>query len=234
MNPIPNHIAIIMDGNGRWAKARGLPRAEGHRKGVEVVEEIVEECRNIGVRNLTLYAFSEENWTRPDEEVGSLMQLLSYFIQAKCEKMLGNGIRFLTIGDIDKLPKKVLSEVEDVKEKTAGCRNMNLILALSYGSHSEITNAVNKLLQEGRKRVEIADIESHLDTAGIPHPDLLIRTSGEFRISNFMLWQLAYTELYFTDVLWPEFGKNELIKAIEDYRRRERRFGGVREEGSDV
>lgn len=230
MNPIPKHIAIIMDGNGRWAKAKGLPRVEGHRRGVEVVEEIVEACRNMGVRHLTLYAFSEENWRRPDEEVKALMQLLSYFIKSKCEKMISNGIRFRTIGDVLKLPEDVQVEVESVKKETSNCADMDLILALSYGSHSELARAFNKMVKEGKKEIESADIEAHLDTAGIPHPELLIRTSGEYRLSNFMLWQLAYSELYFTTLLWPEFNRKELATAIEDYRLRERRFGGISEE----
>jgi len=230
MNSIPTHIAIIMDGNGRWAKNNGLPRAEGHKKGVETVEEIVEACRDFGVKHLTLYAFSDENWNRPDSEIEALMQLLAIFVKSKCEKMLTNGIRFRTIGDIDKLPKKVLEEVLEVKEKTAKCKDMDLILALSYGSHAEIARACNRLIEEGRKEVSITDIESHLDTGNTPSPDLLIRTSGEFRLSNFMMWQLAYAELYFTDVLWPEFNKEELFKAIDDYKKRERRFGGVIEE----
>lgn len=231
MNPIPKHIAIIMDGNGRWARNNGLPRAEGHRKGTEAAEKIVEACRDLGVKHLTLYAFSEENWRRPAEEVSSLMRLLAYFVKAKCEKMLANGIRFKTIGDIAKLPEDVLAEIERVKEKTSECSDMDLILALSYGSHSEISRAFNQMAREGVREINPGDIEAHLDTAGIPHPDLLIRTSGEYRLSNFMLWQLAYAELYFADVLWPEFSENDLMEAINDYRRRERRFGGVIEEG---
>lgn len=230
MNDIPKHIAIIMDGNGRWAREHGLPREEGHRKGVEVVEEVVETCREIGVKYLTLYAFSSENWRRPDGEVKALMQLLSYFVRAKCEKMLASGVRLRTIGDISRLPGDVLADVNDVKEKTAGCSDMDLILALSYGSHSELARAFKRLIQEGKKEITPKDIEARLDTAGIPHPDLWIRTSGEYRLSNFLLWQLAYTELYFTSLYWPEFNKGELMKAVEDYRRRERRFGGVFDE----
>lgn len=230
MNPIPKHIAIIMDGNGRWAKKHGLPREEGHSKGVEIVEDIVEECCSIGIKHLTLYAFSDENWGRPDTEVEALMQLLAYFVTSKCQKMLDSNIRFGTIGDIGKLPKAVLQKIEEVKEKTSKCRGMDLVLALSYGSYSEIVRAVNRLLERGVNKVTAKDIEQNLDTAGMPHPDLLIRTSGETRLSNFMLWQLAYSELYFTDLLWPEFSREELQKAIEDYRHRERRFGGIGKE----
>jgi len=230
MNPVPKHIAIIMDGNGRWAKQHGLLREEGHRKGVEAVETIVEACQDRGVKHLTLYAFSEENWSRPDGEVASLMKLLSMFLTAKCQKMLDNGIRFRTIGDIEKLPEDVLEQIQAVKEKTSGCQNMELILALSYGSHSELTRTINTLIAEGRSEVTVQDVEDHLDTRGMPHPDLLIRTSGEYRLSNFLLWQLAYSELYFTDVLWPEFDETELDKAISDFQGRERRFGGVGED----
>lgn len=229
MNPLPSHIAIIMDGNGRWACRRGLSREEGHKKGVETAEVIVEACRNMGVKYLTLYAFSEENWRRPQGEVDALMELLSCFVIAKCEKMIRNGIRFRTIGDISKLPPKVAGKIEAVKRKTAHCQGMDLILALSYGSDAEIVRAVNKIIAGGKKDVTAEEISAHLDTAGIPNPDLLIRTSGELRLSNFLLWQLAYTELYFTDVLWPDFTPADLKRAIEDYSRRERRFGGIGE-----
>jgi undecaprenyl diphosphate synthase len=231
MNPIPNHIAIIMDGNGRWANNNGFPRIEGHRKGARVVEEITEVCQDLGVKCLTLYAFSDENWSRPSEEVKSLMQLLSFFVKAKCEKMISNGIKFNTIGDVSKLPNDVLSAINEVKAATAGCTKMTLVLALSYGSHSEISRAVNKLIQMGKETVTPEDIEEHLDTAGMPPLDLFIRTSGEYRLSNFLLWQLSYAELWFTQVLWPDFNKESLLEAIEDYRGRERRFGRVIKEG---
>lgn len=227
MNPTPKHIAIIMDGNGRWAKQHGLPRIEGHRKGVEIVDEIVETCHDLGVKYLTLYAFSDENWSRPSDEIKSLMQLLSYFVKAKCEKMLRKGVRFTTIGDLSRLPKEVIEDIEEVKEKTSECSDMSLVLAISYGSYFEISRAFNRLLQMGKNHITPEDIESQLDTAGMPHPDLWIRTSGEYRLSNFLLWQLAYAELYFTDVPWPEFKKSELVKAIDDYKRRERRYGRV-------
>ncbi len=230
MNPVPKHIAIIMDGNGRWAKQHGLPREEGHRKGVETVEAIVEACQERGVKHLTLYAFSEENWNRPDGEVASLMKLLSFFLTAKCQKMLDNGIRFRTIGDIEKLPADVLEQIQAVKEKTSDGQKMELVLALSYGSHSELTRTINTLIAKGKPEVTVQDVEDHLDTRGMPNPDLLIRTSGEYRLSNFLLWQLAYSELYFTDVLWPEFSEAELDRAISDFQGRERRFGGVGED----
>lgn len=216
-----------MDGNGRWAKNKGLPRTEGHRRGVEVTEVIVEAAKDIGVKHLTLYAFSDENWNRPKEEITALMQLLAYFVKAKCEKMLKNKIRLKTIGDLERLPEDVKKELSDVMEKTSLGVEMDLILALSYGAQQEITRAFNRLIKEGKKAVTALDIENHLDTGGVPPPDLLIRTSGEIRLSNFMLWQLAYTELYFTDVLWPDFSAEEFRKAIEVYRGRERRFGGI-------
>jgi undecaprenyl diphosphate synthase len=229
MNPLPTHIAIIMDGNGRWARTKGIPREEGHRRGAETAENIVEACRDMGIRYLTLYAFSEENWQRPLHEVDALMCLLQYYISAKRSKMIENDIRFRTIGDISKLPKEVVLEIERTKEETSKCNGMDLILAVSYSSDSEIVRAVNKLIAKGVKEVTAADISSHLDTAGIPNPDLLIRTSGELRLSNFLLWQCAYTEFYFTKVLWPDFTRKDLEEAIRDYMKRERRFGGVGE-----
>ena len=227
MNSIPNHIAFIMDGNGRWAKKNGLSRFDGHKEGSERVEEIVEACKNIGVKYATFYAFSDENWKRPQEEVNSLMELLSFFLKSKCEKMIEKGVKFRTIGDASKLPERVLRDVEEVELKTKSCSDIDMILALSYGSRSEITRALNKLLAEGKNEITPEDIDNHLDAADVPSPDLLVRTSGEYRLSNFMLWQLAYAELYFTDILWPEFKKDELIKAVDDYKGRERRYGRI-------
>ena len=230
MNPVPGHVAIIMDGNGRWAKGRGLPRIEGHRRGVEVTEEIVEKARDLGVKYLTLYAFSDENWERPKDEVVALMQLLSYFVLEKCGKMLENGVRLRTIGEVDKLPGDVCANLKDVMEKTKICNNMDLILALSYGSQQEITRAVNRLINDGKRDITTSDIDAALDTGEMPPPDLIIRTSGEIRLSNFMLWQAAYSEFYFTDVLWPDFNESEFEKAIKEYKGRERRFGKVKED----
>lgn len=230
MNPVPQHIAIIMDGNGRWAKQRGLSRLDGHRAGSERVEEVVEACKDLGVKYLTLYAFSDENWMRPEQEVSALMELLSFYIKSKCEKMVSRGVRFRTIGDVSKLPPTVLNDINEVMERTKHCSDINMILALSYGSHAEIARACNKLINEGKQKITPEDIESRLDTADMPPPDLLIRTSGECRISNFLLWQIAYAELYFTDVPWPDFTGEELVKAVDDYKKRERRFGRVKEE----
>ncbi len=233
---LPKHIAIIMDGNGRWAQNRDLPRLEGHRQGSETVEEIVEACRELGVENLTLYAFSQENWHRPDEEVLGLMELLKYFLIKKREKLLRNKIRLRVIGQVDRLPEEVLRELTRTIEETRHGDKMTLILALSYSARNEIVDVVNQVLRTAMadgdvsRVVKEADLDRLLYTEGLPNPDLLIRTSGEYRISNFMLWQMAYTELYFTETLWPDFSRAELEKAILEYQRRERRFGLTREQ----
>jgi len=228
---VPGHVAIIMDGNGRWAKRRGIPRVEGHREGVRSVDEVVACAREIGVRVLTLYAFSVENWQRPRSEIQALMFLLRQFIQKKIDVMKRNGIRFRAIGRIRDLPPDVLPLLHRAEEETAENRGMQLLLALSYGGRAEIVDAVRSLCAEaahGRLRPEDVDealLASRLYTAGIPDPDLIIRTSGERRTSNFLLWQSAYTELYFTPTLWPDFKRPEFLDAIRDYQRRERRFG---------
>ncbi len=222
---IPRHVAIIMDGNGRWALEHGLPRIEGHRRGSETIEKIVEAARARGIKYLTLYAFSEENWQRPDEEVVALMHLLHEFLVAKRAKMIDQGICFRTIGNIERLPVELQDEIRDTCEATADGRDMMLIVALSYGARQEICAAVNALVARGAKQLTPDMLSGALDTSDIPDPDLLIRTSNEFRISNFLLWQLAYTELYFTDVLWPDFTSEELDRALYAYEQRERRFG---------
>jgi undecaprenyl diphosphate synthase len=233
---LPHHIAIIMDGNGRWAKMRQLPRLEGHRQGSETVEKIVESAREIGIQYLTLYAFSQENWSRPTQEISGLMQLLKYFLIHKREKLLKNNIRFRAIGQIDRLPEGVVAEITKTIETTRHCEAMTLVLALSYSSRSELIDAMHQLIRTSLSRSEPSrliteeDIERQLYTEGIPNPDLLIRTSGEFRISNFMLWQMAYTELYFTETLWPDFSREDLEEAILEYQRRERRFGRTTEQ----
>ncbi|HKY62713.1 MAG TPA: isoprenyl transferase [bacterium] len=233
---LPRHIAIIMDGNGRWARQRHLPRIEGHRRGSQVVEEIVETCRETGIQYLTLYAFSQENWNRPSDEVLGLMELLKYFLQEKRSKLLKNGVRLRVVGQIERLPEPVLRELTKTIEKTKGCEAMTLILALSYSSRSELTEVVNQLIRQAlaegnaSKVIGEEDLARQLYTEGLPDPDLLIRTSGEHRISNFLLWQMAYTELYFTDTLWPDFNRSELQKAISEYQRRERRFGRTTEQ----
>lgn len=228
---LPRHIAIIMDGNGRWAQKRNLSRLEGHRRGSDTVEKVVEFCRDIGVQHLTLYAFSQENWSRPSDEVISLMGLLKYFLANKRKKLIKNEIRFLTIGQIDRLPEDVLKELTKTIYETRHLSKMTLTLALSYSSRSEIIDAVNQVIRSSAahgdpsRLVSEDEFDSLLYTEGRSPPDLLIRTSGEHRISNFLLWQMAYTELYFTETLWPDFSKKDLFEAIFEYQRRERRFG---------
>lgn len=230
MNPLPKHIAIIMDGNGRWAMSKGLPRIEGHRKGIEVVEEITMFAREAGIKYLTLYAFSDENWERPVEEVQALMNLLIEFLRLKRQKMIDNGIKFLMIGDSERLPAEVLKEIDATKKATANQTGMTLLVALSYGARGEICRAVNRAVAGGVKEFEPEMLSKYLDTVDIPDPDLMIRTSGELRVSNFLLWQLAYSEFYFTDIMWPEFTKENLLSAIESYCKRERRFGKTSEQ----
>ena len=233
---VPRHVAIIMDGNGRWAKRRGIPRVEGHREGVRSVDEVVACAREIGVEVLTLYAFSVENWRRPRSEVQALMFLLRQFIQKKIDVMKENGIRFRAVGRLGDLPPDVRPWLRRAEEETAENRGMQLLLALSYGGRAEIVDAVRSLCADaaaGRIRPEEVDealVASRLYTAGVPDPDLIIRTSGEQRTSNFLLWQSAYTELYFTPTLWPDFKRAEFLDAVRDYQRRERRFGRTGEQ----
>jgi undecaprenyl diphosphate synthase len=228
---LPSHIAIIMDGNGRWAKQHAMGRIAGHKKGAEAVRATVRTCREIGVRVLTLYAFSTENWLRPAREVKALMRLLEDYLHSEIREMLDNGIRLTTIGDMKALQDSIRVVLQETIARTSHNREMTLNLALSYGGRDEIVCAVKSIVKDFRKGVLSApDITPdlfarHLDTAGLPDPDLLIRTSGEYRISNFLLWQCAYTEFYFTDVLWPDFDRDELFRAIAEYQRRERRFG---------
>jgi undecaprenyl diphosphate synthase len=233
---IPTHIAIIMDGNGRWAKRRGLPRVAGHREGVKPVRDVVEACAQLGVKYLTLFAFSTENWRRPKEEIDTLMKLLIKTLRSETEKLHKNDIKLMAIGDIDSLPKEVRQELKEAMEKTKNNKRMVLNLALSYSGRWEIIEAVKEIARDVKKgKVKIEEIDdklfsNYLKTAGIPDPDLLIRTSGELRISNFLLWQIAYTELYITDCLWPDFRRKHLYEAIRDYQRRERRFGMTSEQ----
>jgi undecaprenyl diphosphate synthase len=228
---LPRHIAIIMDGNGRWAQNHSLGRIAGHRKGAESVRNIVEACRKIGISYLTLYAFSSENWSRPEREVRALMTLLERYLKSEVKVMLKNNIRLLAIGDTGALPEKVRTILRDTIGQTAGNTAMTLILALNYGSHDEILGAVRKLIDEARQgTIRASDVTlerfaGYLSTKGVPDPDLLIRTSGEYRLSNFLLWQMAYTEFYFTEILWPDFREEQLIEAISEYQKRERRFG---------
>lgn len=235
-NNIPQHVAIIMDGNGRWAKQQGEDRIFGHHEGVNSVREIVEACGEIGVKYLTLYAFSTENWNRPKEEVDALMELLVATISMETPNLNKKGVRLQAIGDIESLPKSCQAELQESINATAANNTVTLILALSYSSKWEITHAVKEIarqVEEGKiKPSEINSrlIEKHLNTSSYPDPELMIRTSGEHRISNFLLWQLAYAEFYFTNTLWPDFRKNDFFEAILSYQNRERRFGKTSEQ----
>lgn len=228
---IPQHLAIIMDGNGRWAEQRQLPRIFGHRQGVETVRSVVKECRALGIPHLTLYAFSSENWGRPAAEVAALMELLGMFLAQELKTLMAEDIRLRVIGNTALLPAEVRQVLDDTIARTAGNSRLVLTLALSYGARDEILRAVRHLaaeVEEGRLSAPDIDeqrIAAALDTAGLPDPDLLIRTSGEMRISNFLLWQLAYAELYFTEVLWPDFSAAELRRALDDFAARNRRYG---------
>lgn len=228
---IPAHLAIIMDGNGRWAEQRHLPRIIGHRKGVETVQAVVDECLLLGIRHLTLYAFSSENWGRPRDEVEALMGLLGTFLQRELAQMTSRGIRLCAIGELDRLPVRIRRILDKIVADTAGNRELVLTLALSYGGRNELVRAARILAREavaGRldpDAIDEARLAGALDTAGLPDPDLLIRTSGETRISNFLLWQAAYAEFVFLEVLWPDFSARHLRDALVEYTRRERRFG---------
>jgi undecaprenyl diphosphate synthase len=228
---LPRHIAIIMDGNGRWAKKKNLNRISGHIKGVNAVREIVTACRELGIKVLTLYAFSIENWRRPKDEVTALMGLLKEYLLKEREEMIQNNIRLSAIGRLEDLPLDVRNTLKETIKMTGRCNGMILNLALSYGGRSEILHAIQGILSDFQKgevkpeEINLQRFSQYLWTRGIPDPDLLIRTSGEFRISNFLLWQIAYTELYVTETLWPDFDRKELLKAITDYQSRERRFG---------
>lgn len=228
---IPIHIAIIMDGNGRWAQRRNLPRVAGHREGVESVRDMVEVCGQLGVKYLTLYAFSTENWKRPKEEISMLMRLLMKALRDETDKLHRNNVRVRTIGDISKMPVEVQNELLDAIVKTQNNTGLNLLLALSYSGRWDIMQAVKKISSEIKRGALSEDsinedlVTKYLSTQGIPDPDLLVRTSGEFRVSNFLLWQLAYSEIYITDLNWPEFRRDELYRAITEYQKRERRFG---------
>lgn len=236
LTKLPKHIAVIMDGNGRWAKQHNRPRVFGHSNGVKAVREITEACAEIGVEYLTLYAFSTENWGRPTLEVNALMTLLVDTIRKEIKTLMDNNIRLQAIGDLSGLPQKTAKTLQEGIDQTAKNTRMTLTLALNYSSRWEIVEATKKIVQEFKAKdrdiEEIDDllIERHLATAGMPDPELLIRTSGEHRISNYLLWQIAYTELYFTDTLWPDFRKEDLYIAIHDFQNRERRFGKTSEQ----
>ncbi len=223
--PLPRHVAIIMDGNGRWAERRGLHRVAGHREGAESVRDVTRTARRIGIRALTLYAFSAENWGRPEDEVSGLMSLLAEFLEAERPEMMQNAIRLNAIGDLERLPEVVRRKLREVRAETAANQGMTLTLALSYGGRQEIAAAARMAAAARGAALTEADLEAGLWTAGLPDLDLLVRTSGERRISNFLLWQCAYAELYFAEELWPDFRGRELLLAVADYQRRQRRFG---------
>lgn len=224
---LPQHIAIIMDGNGRWAKKKGLPRIEGHRAAIEAVRSTVEGSAKLGIKYLSLFAFSTENWKRPEEEVSALMELLKIYLDKELENMQKNNISFNYIGRIEELDLEVQKKLQFTKEATKINTGLKLYLALNYSGRAEIIDAVKKILKNPPEKIEESKFSSYLYDAGLPEPDLLIRTSGEMRISNFFLWQIAYTEIYVTEVLWPDFREKHLIEAIKDFQRRERRFGGI-------
>ena len=231
-NNLPKHIAITMDGNGRWAKSKGKLRIFGHKNGVKAVRDTVEGAAEIGIEYLTLYAFSSENWNRPEKEVNALMTLLVSAINKETKTLMDNNIRLSSIGDINKLPSKAQKELQEAITKTKDNTRMTLVLALSYSGRGEIINAVKNIIKDRKEPEEIneATFQQYLTTKSVPDPELLIRTSGEYRISNFLLWQIAYSELYFTETLWPDFRRADLYKAILNYQSRERRFGKTTEQ----
>ncbi len=226
-NDLPKHIAIIMDGNGRWAKQRNLPRIEGHKAGIEAVRSTVEGCAELGINYLSLFAFSSENWKRPKDEVSALMNLLNIYLDKELPTMQKNNISFHTVGRIEELDLEIQRKLKRTEEVTRKNTGLNLYLALNYSGRVEILDAVKKILINPPKDLNEEIFKNFLYDPKLPEPDLLIRTSGEFRISNFYLWQIAYTEIYITEVLWPDFRKEHLIEAIRDYQKRERRFGGL-------
>ena len=227
---IPSHIAVIMDGNGRWAKKRGMERVHGHNEGVVSAREIIEASVELGVRYVTLYVFSKENWNRPEFEVNCLMALLVSTILKEIDSLMEKKIRVLPIGEINDLPDDARESLKEVVAKTSGNKGLTLMLAISYSGREEIISAVNKILSSGKRTVSEDDFGTYLYAGGIPDPELLIRTGGEMRISNFLLWQTAYTEFYSTDVFWPDFRKKDFYNAIIDYQNRERRFGKISEQ----
>ncbi len=235
-NRIPSHVAIIMDGNGRWAEERGESRVFGHMNGVDAVRSSVEAAMELGVRHLTLYAFSTENWSRPKEEVEALMNLLVDTLVKEMKELGNKGVRLRTIGDVGALPKNCQAQLDEAEASTESNESLDLILALSYSSKWEMVQAIKKIIDSGVSSADISaeTVSEYLSTRGIPDPELMIRTSGEHRISNFLLWQLAYAEFHFTSTLWPDFGKENFFNAIRDFQNRERRFGGLLDTNHNV
>lgn len=234
MNNIPNHIAIIMDGNGRWAKERMLPRSMGHKAGVETIRRILKEATRLGVKNLTLYAFSTENWGRPKDEVGALMKLLVTYLRKELDECHKNGVRMNVFGDTTQLPKECQEALDDALETTKNNTRINLNFALNYGGRDEIIRAIKAIANDYKdEKIDINNIDdslvnNYLYTAGMPDPDIIIRPSGEQRLSNFLLWQCAYSEFWYSDINWPDFKEKDLQRAIYDYQNRDRRFGGIK------
>jgi undecaprenyl diphosphate synthase len=233
---LPVHVAVIMDGNGRWARRRGQDRIFGHHQGVKAVRKVMEAAAELGIQYLTLYAFSTENWNRPDEEVSALMDIMVESLNNETDTLLENNISITVIGDLSRLSEKVRERLRETIKLTEGCTRLKLVVALSYSSRWEISEACRKIARSVKKGLLNADnitedtVSENLETSGIPDPELMIRTSGEKRISNFLLWQLAYTELYFTEKLWPDFGKEDFYKAVADFQKRERRYGKTSEQ----
>lgn len=224
---IPVHVAIIMDGNGRWAKERSLPRTFGHKQGVKTIKKIVKAASSLGIKVLTLYAFSTENWKRPKSEIKALMVLLKYFLSKEVDELNKEGVKLRALGDLSRFSEDIKIEIKKACDLTCNNTGLNLNIALNYGARQEILQAFEKMLKQGIKKPTEAILSSFLYTQGQPDPDLLIRTSGEFRISNFLLWQIAYSEIYIVDKLWPDFSKKDLESAIINFQSRQRRFGGV-------
>ena len=237
---MPVHIGIIMDGNGRWARKRGLPRTAGHKVGIEALKKIVKYCGDNGISHLTVYAFSTENWKRPEEEVSILMSLIIEYIKKELDRLHKNGVRINPLGQYEKLPEKTVKEINKAVEKTKNNSKLILNVALNYGSRAEIKNALVEIARKvaagqlSPEDISEEMISAELYTGGQPDPDLIIRPSGEKRLSNFLLWQSAYSELWFSDILWPDFSEKELDEAINDFRARDRRFGAIKEEGKDL
>lgn len=235
---IPQHVAIILDGNGRWAKSKGMPRNYGHTMGAKNVETVCKAAHDMGIKYVTMYAFSTENWNRPDSEVSALMKLLESYLKNCIKTADKNNMRVRVIGDTSRLTEKFRKQIAELEEASQKNDGLNLQIAINYGSRDEMLRAMKKMAEDVKEgKIAVSDITEplfadYLDTAGIPDPDLLIRTSGEQRLSNYLLWQLAYSEFYFTEVPWPDFGKNELEKAVEAYNKRDRRFGGLKEESN--
>ncbi len=226
---VPTHVGFIMDGNGRWARQRRLPRIEGHRRGAERARQIIRDADSLGIKAITLYTFSMENWHRPKKEVALLMKLLEGYLKKELSTLMEENVRFKAIGETWRLPDYLRDLIQTYEETTAGNTGLTLVTALSYGGRNEIIRAVRKAIESGMAADDVTEesFDALMDTAGVPHPDLIIRTSGEMRLSNFLTWQSAYSELFFTTTLWPDFTKDELLKAIREYQQRERRFGAV-------